>query len=465
MFVSAEVAPFSKTGGLADVAGALPEALVKLGHELLVVTPWYQQLQASPAPLWIGDVQVPFAGGFESVGVGTLERHGVRYAFVGHPSFARPKLYGYPDDVERFARFSRAAPQVAARVGFSPDVVHANDWHSAFVPMLLQRGWHLPAGFPGLPSLFTVHNVQFQGDASLDETLHWLRLGTELTGSYLNHFGRANAMQAGVGFAQHVTTVSPSYAAELQLPEFGFGLDGTFRSLASKLTGIMNGLDTATWDPANDPNLPRPYSQHDLTGKAAAKAALTARFGLDPARPLLALVSRLAWQKGIDLLLDASNRLLEQGWSLLVLGSGDAELERSMSEMFTAQRGRAAGKIGFDEGLSHLIYAGADALAVPSRFEPCGLSQLIAMRYGTVPVVRATGGLRDSVSEGRTGFLFEPASADGLVEAAARARRAYGQPRWRELQLAGMRQDHSWAVSAARYAELYAELEAGVLPS
>src|SRR5690625_2949409 len=300
LFVSSEVYPFSKSGGLGDVAGSVPPALARLGLELLVVSPWYSRLRGG-APLWIGDVDVPFAGGSEPVGVGTLERGGVRYAFVGHEFFRRERLYGYPDDVKRFALFSRAVPQVAARVGFTPDAVHVNDWHSAYLPLVLQRGWHLPEGYPFLPSVLTVHNAQYQGESGLAEVLHWLRLPPELESSYLNHFGRANALQGGVGFADVITAVSPSYAAELTTPEAGFGLEGTFRHLREKLVGILNGLDTELWDPANDPHIPESYDRDDWSGKRAAKELLGRQFGLDSQRPLLAVVSRLVEQKGIDI--------------------------------------------------------------------------------------------------------------------------------------------------------------------
>jgi len=455
LFPAAEVVPFSKTGGLADVAGALPQALARLGHEVLVVTPWYAKLGGGAAPYWVGDVEAPFDGGFEPVGVGVLEKHGVRYAFVGHEDYRRPSLYGYPDDARRFARFSRAVPQVAERLGFLPDLVHAHDWHTGYLPMLLQRGWHLPRGFPGLPSVFTVHNVQFQGEAGLDETVHWLRLGPDLKGSYLDHFGSANALQAGVGFATRVTTVSPTYALEIQTPEYGFALDGTFRALAHKLVGILNGIDTSVWDPANDPVLPAPYSAADPSGKALARALLATRFGLDAERPVLAVVSRLAEQKGIDLVVGGARALLEAGWNLVFLGSGDPGLEAGIARLAGRNEGRVGARLGYDENLAHLVYAGADALAVPSRFEPCGLSQLIALRYGTVPIVRSTGGLKDTVSHGVTGFTFEHATVTGLLWAAGKALRAFGTPAWDRIRANGMAADHSWAVSAAAYSELY----------
>lgn len=461
LFPSAEVAPFSKTGGLGDVAAALPRALARLGHEVLVVTPWYATLKGRQQPYWVGDIEVAYNGGFEKAGVGTLEKDGVRYAFVGHQDYNRPQLYGYSDDVRRFARFSRAVPEAAHRLGFAPNVVHAHDWHTGFVPLLLARGWHLPPGFTYLPSVFTVHNVQFQGQANMAQVLHWLRLGADVANTYLNHFGVANAMQAGVGFAARVTTVSPTYAQELQSPEFGFMLDGTFRSESAKLSGILNGIDVVEWNPATDSHIARNYSVDDLAGKADCKASLCREFGLDSDRPLLVVISRFAEQKGIDLVVSAGQSLVNMGWNLLFLGTGDEALENGVRHLGTSRPGRAAAMIGYDEALSHRIYAGADALAVPSRFEPCGLTQMIAMRYGTVPLVRATGGLKDTVVQGHTGFVFEHATRQGVLWAAEQALKAHATPTWQAMQLAGMRQDLSWDRSAKAYADLYAS----VLPS
>lgn len=460
LFVTAEVHPFSKTGGLADVAGALPGALVSLGHDVLVVSPWYAGLRASPPPLWIGDVPAPFAGGMESVGVGTLERGGVRYAFVGHEDFRRDHLYGYPDDARRFCRFTRAVPQVTERVGFVPEVAHVNDWHAAYLPMVLRHGWHLPSGFSGLPSVLTVHNVQYQGESGIDEALWWLRLPGALAGSAIDHFGRANALQAGVGFAERVTTVSPTYAEEIQRPEYGYGLDGTFRQAGDRLVGILNGLDMQEWDPATDPNLPTPYTAADPAGKVASKAALASRLGFPAGRPVLGTVSRLVDQKGVDLLLAAGDRLVAQGWSLTVLGSGESALERALTALAERHPGTVSVTTGFDEILAHLIYAGSDALAVPSRFEPCGLSQLIAMRYGTIPVARDTGGLHDTIEHGRTGFLFEPPHAEGLLWAAGLAREAFATPAWGRMVARAMRRDFGWTRSAGAYAALYRDVVA-----
>ena len=459
-FASSEVQPFSKSGGLADVAGALPKALARLGHEVLVVSPWYATLNARP--LWIGDVLAPFDGGFEGVGIGTLEREGVRYVFVGHRDYQRDSLYGYADDVRRFCRFTRAIPQAAERVGFLPDVIHVNDWHTAYLPMVLADGWHLPEGWPGLPSVFTVHNVAFQGESGLAETLWWLRLPASLKGSYMHHFGRANAMQAGLGFATHVTTVSPRYALEVQQPSFGHRLDGTFRHIQDRFTGVLNGIDTEECNPATDVHLPRAYSHEDASAKAASKEALERVLGLRPGRPIVGVVSRFADQKGIDLVLAAADRLLDQGWALALLGSGDPVLEAQAAALAARNPGTVGAHIGFDEALAHLVYAGSDVLAVPSRFEPCGLSQLIAMRYGALPLARDTGGLHDTVQHGVTGFLFEAASASALASAAADALRSYGTTAWDTMRHAAMTQDFGWERSAATYAQLYEHVIASV---
>ncbi|MDZ7707479.1 MAG: glycogen synthase [Trueperaceae bacterium] len=458
LFASSEVFPYSKTGGLADVAGALPGALADLGHEVLVVTPWYDGLRADPGPLWIGDVDVPFAGGFEPVGVGTLEAGDVRYVFVGHDDYRRPQPYGYPDDVRRFARFTRSVPAVAQRVGFRPDVVHAHDWHTGYLPLVLTHGWHLPAGWPGLPTVFTIHNVQYQGVSPIPDALHWLRLPLTAGQSGMNHFGSANAMQAALDFASKVTTVSPSYAEEVQRPEYGYGLDGTLRHVSHKLVGILNGIDRNVWNPATDPELPEPFTRDDMDGKRAAGVAVRDELGLDANGPLMGVVSRFADQKGIDVLFGAAGALVERGWRLAILGSGDAELEARAQALAAAHPGAIGVRLAYAEDLAHRIYGGADTLAIPSRFEPCGLSQMIAMRYGTLPVARATGGLRDTIRHGRTGFLFDHATTDGLLWAAEEARVAIEDGRAQGMRHEAMSEDFGWSRSAERYQDVYREL-------
>jgi starch synthase len=464
LHATAEAVPFAKTGGLADVLGALPAAQAALGHDVLVVHPWYARLAVEPPPLWIGDVSVPFDGGHVTVGVGTLEAGDVRFAFVGHPSFQRDALYGYPDDARRFALFSRAVPAVAARLGFLPHVVHAHDWHAASIPALLRHAALLPPGFSGLPSVLTVHNAQYQGWADAADVVAWGRLPGTLAGPLALH-GKGNLLHAGLSTADRVTTVSPTYARELLHPAIGYGLEHAFADLGPRLVGILNGLDLEAFDPATDPALAAGYDAADLSGKATCRTALARELGLDPGRPLLGVVSRLADQKGIDLLIDALPAALAQGWNLALLGTGDPALEAALLAAFAAHPDRLGGRIGYDEGLARRIYAGADALVVPSRFEPCGLAQLIAMRYGTLPVARATGGLVDTIDDGRTGFLFAAAEAPALTAALSRARVAHDDhDRWRGMQATAMATRFDWERAARAYDDLYGDLVAAARP-
>ncbi|MGL4612263.1 MAG: glycogen synthase [Trueperaceae bacterium] len=456
VFASSEVYPYSKTGGLADVVGALPQALVKLGHHVTVISPWYKTLKVGEPPFWIGDEWVPFDGGISICGVGTVEKNSVRYAFVSNEVFDRDALYGFSDDVKRFALFTRAVPQITARLGLKPDIFHAHDWHTAYLPMLLEHGWHMPEGFAHTPSVFTVHNIQYQGNSGLEETLYWLRLPASLKESYMNYFGGANAMQAALGFAHKVTTVSPTYAEEIKSPEYGYGLDGTMRHISDKLVGILNGIDTTTWNPATDTYLPKQYDATTLEHKYHNKQELCRRFQLDVSKPILGVVSRLVDQKGIDFLTAAIPGLLWQDWNVMILGAGDAGLENTIRYYTNTNPGRVGNYIGYDEGVAHLLYAGTDALTIPSRFEPCGLTQMIAMRYGTLPIARNTGGLHDSISHDSTGFLFNSASPEGLLWATGVARGVYAQDwLWRERQAFAMEQDFSWEVSAKKYIEIY----------
>jgi starch synthase len=355
-------------------------------------------------------------------------------------------------------RFASVVPWVAARVGFTPDVVHAHDWHAALLPALLEHAPRLPAGFAGLPSVLTLHNVQYQGVADVEEVLAVAGLPPQLGRSHLVHGGRANLLRAGLGFADLVTTVSPSYARELAGGDHGFGLGDVLRSLGPKLVGILNGLDVRTWDPASDPFIAAPYDVTDVRGKAACRSALLAELGLDDGGPVLGVVSRLADQKGIDLLMAAMPQLLAQGWRVALLGTGDVGLEAAARAAAAAAPTRVAACLRHDEGLAHRVYAGSDALAVPSRFEPCGLSQMIAQRYGTLPIARATGGLRDTIRHAIDGFLFAHGEAASLADAAAQAATAYGRPAWSEMQARAMALDRSWQNSAERYRARYRAL-------
>lgn len=462
LHASAEVRPFAMTGGLADVLGALPPAQAKAGHAVLVVMPWYAGLSGGD-PYWIGDVDVPFAGASLTVGVGTMEQAGVRYAFVGHEDFRRPRLYGYGDDVRRFCLFSRAVPVVAERLGFDADLLHLHDWHSAALAPLLRFGALLPSGYSGLPTVLTVHNAQYQGWGDAAAIVHWLRLPAACT-EVLSHGDHGNLLHAGLMAAEQVTTVSPSYADELR-EQGAYGLEADFRALGERFGGVLNGLDELAFDPASDPLLAAPFDSTDLDGKAACKLALTTATGLTADAPLLGVVSRLAEQKGIDLLLDALPDLLAQGWNLVLLGTGEARLEARVAEAMAQYPGRVAGRLGFDDGFARQVYAAADVLAIPSRFEPCGLTQMIAMRYGALPVARATGGLIDTIDDGHDGFLFEEATPGALTGAMAMARATYDSPaRWLVMQQAAMHRRFGWDLAVAAYDRIYRRTRPGGTP-
>jgi starch synthase len=474
LHVASEVAPYSKTGGLADVLGGLPGALQRLGLDVTVVAPRYGSIDPERFGLarWLR--AVPVALGAETVSVGVYEGRPpggskVRLLLVDHPpSFARPGLYGepggadYPDNARRFTLLGRAALGSCAALDWRPDIVHGHDWQCG--PLLLDatRSSLAPR------TVFTVHNLAFQGlfaESIIDE----LNLPRELWNpDGYEFYGQVSLLKAGLVTADRLTTVSPRYAAEVQTPEQGFGLDGVLRGRADELVGILNGVDYDVWNPERDPFLAERYSAEQLDGKRACKAALQREFGL-PQRsdtPLCGSISRLTEQKGFDLVIAALPQLLEHDLQFVALGTGDPAIERTLAELQKRHPKKVAVRIAYDERLAHRIEAGADLFVMPSRFEPCGLNQLYSLRYGTPPIVRATGGLDDSIvdyeprSATGTGFKFEPYTAQALYETWRRALTAYREaPRdFARLQRRAMAQDFSWDASARRYAELYARL-------
>jgi starch synthase len=453
LYVTSEVHPFSKTGGLADVAGALPVALSKLGVQAMVISPWYVTLNGSPE--LVGTLEVMVAGVPYSVRVGQLERDGVRYVFLGSSSFARDQPYGYPDDVERFVRFSKAVPAALDLLGFVPGVVHLNDWQTGLIaPMLRLANVGLPSvsglDLRAVRIVYTIHNLQYQGRWNPREVLEWSGLPQSTVGlDGLEFFGDANLAKAGINYSDVVTTVSPRYAQEVQTAEFGCGLEGVLWKKG--VTGILNGIDTGYWNPATDSHLTARYS--DLAGKTAARDALVRELGLDRHKPILAMVTRLADQKGLDLLLETLPAVI-QDWTLVVLGSGERTYMSVLEAMCSLNSARVAFGGRFDEALAHRIYAGADAFLMPSQFEPCGLSQLIGMRYGTVPIVRRTGGLADTVPESR-GYGFEPYTLKALTETLARARAEFATPAWMQRAVQGMAGEYGWDRAAMAHLELY----------
>ena len=472
LFVTPEAVPFAKTGGLADVCGALPRALARLGHEVTVVLPRYQSATGHFRLL----AERTLVMGGRSFAARFLEaplEAGAHAVLVDVPElYDRRGLYGignddYPDNAVRFALLARAALFYAGGLAERrPEVIHAHDWQSGLAPVYLARQ---PSGdgAPRPATVFTIHNLAFQGLFPA-ETLPAVDLDWDLfTPERLEYWGRVSYLKAGINFADWITTVSPRYAKEILTPAYGFGFEGILAARRDVLTGILNGADYEHWDPRRDPHLPQPFGPDDLSGKLQAKAELLRAMRL-PAegealdRLTIGMVSRLTEQKGFDLVEQAAPDLLALEATYVLLGSGEERFERFWSDLAARHPERVAARIGFDDPLAHLIIGGADALLMPSRFEPCGLNQMYALRYGTVPIVRATGGLDDTVvnyneRSGRgTGFKFIEYTPGALVRAVRRALRVFRRrAEWRELQLAGMRQDFSWDASAREYVKVY----------
>jgi starch synthase len=466
--IGSEALPFAKTGGLADVLGALPKALIRLGHTVDLVIPRYRGINVGHPSR---SIRVALGGQVDDAEISTLESGGLRTIFVGHSVyFDREYLYGaaerdYPDNPERFAFFCQAALNWAATTGRGYDVVHAHDWQTGLVPVLLNRAE--ATQFARTPSVFTIHNLAYQGvfDASW---LPRLGLGWDLLRvDAMEYWGRISYLKAGILFSDLVTTVSPTYAREIQTPELGFGFDGILRHKSAALVGILNGIDYDQWDPGGDLNLPEPYNASKLRGKGAAKRKLLESYGLpakakDRSRPLIGMISRMVDQKGFDLIAALVDELPKLGAGIVVLGTGDRRYEDMWRDLAARHPTAIAARIGFDEALAHLIEGGSDIFLMPSRFEPCGLNQMYSLRYGTIPVVRATGGLNDTVLDvdpetcRGTGFRFVEYTPEALLGAIRRALAAFGnRPLWRRIQKAGMRQDFSWDASAREYVDVY----------
>jgi len=468
LFVAAEVAPLIKTGGLADVAGALPGALREVGHDVRVVMPRFRQLRERGVA-----VEGPIASSFLPVGERQEELRIWRVAASAAPiymldipaAFERPAIYGDPDDDRRFILFARGVLALIQHLreveGWQPDVVHTNDWHSALVSNYIKTFYAYTFGH--IATVFTIHNLAYQGQyspftlslAGLNEPgLVENTIGPGIAASF-------NFMARGILYSDIVSTVSPTYADEIMTSEYGERLDGLMRSRRDRVAGILNGIDTQAFNPATDKYIAAQYTVDDPSGKPICKAALQRELGLEeaPDKPLLGIVSRLAEQKGLDLLDQAVPWLLRQTEAqLVVLGAGSPQLEYVYRGHASANPQRIAVRIGFDAGLAQRIYAGSDAFLMPSRFEPCGLGQMIALRYGSVPIVRATGGLNDTVREGfeGNGFRFHPYETRFFTDAIGRALTAYrDSDGWAILRARGMHEDNSWAASAQQYVGLY----------
>jgi len=464
LMVASEAAPFVKSGGLGDVLGALPPALAKLGNEVAVVLPRYRGIVLPRARIW--DSLGVYVGPNEFfAGIDEVVRDGVRYLFVDIPAlYDRSGIYynstgDYPDNHIRFAALSQAALGVARYI-FRPDIFHAHDWHAGLLPMYLRETFRGDPTFFGARTVLTIHNLGYQGNFP-PESLSDLSLDRTLFHPFgLEFHGGLSFLQTGIVWADALTTVSPNYAKEIQTPEFGFGMDVLLKSCAPKLMGILNGADYSEWNPETDWRLAARYSAADLSKKRECKLALLREMALrpDPDPPLIGVISRLAHQKGMELVTDAAPRLLRHDVRFVVLGSGEAALETEFRGLASAYPDKIAVRIGYDETLAHRVEAGADMFLMPSRYEPCGLNQMYSLRYGTVPIVRAVGGLVDTVDE-QTGFLFRDYSADALASAVGAVLEAYhDRDAWANRMRSGMSKDFSWDASARQYQQLYQAL-------
>jgi starch synthase len=475
VFVTAELAPFATTGGLGDVSRALPRAAAALGHPVSVVLPLYRSVRSRGLTLEpAGEIDLPAWGGrFRMFRAQEALTPAELYLIEHDGFFDRPGIYGewggeYGDNLERFSFFSRAAIEAIAAVPLSAAIVHANDWHTGLVPALLATVYGDHPLLRSIAPVFTIHNLAYQGRFPAHRLpvtgLPW----SALTMDGVEYYGDINLMKAGIVYARKITTVSPSYAQEIRTPEFGEGLDGLLRARGADLVGILNGIDDEVWNPMTDRHIAARYGVTSLDGKRICKQALIAELGLQIAvdAPLAGMVTRLSAQKGADILLGVADEALRLGIGLAVLGSGERGLEDGFRALAARQADRVGVHIGYDEPLSHRIEAGCDMFLMPSRYEPSGLNQMYSLRYGTVPVVRATGGLDDTVRdpdedrERPNGFKFRRAWGSDLVGAIGRAVATYrDRARWELMMCTGMSEDFSWRQSARRYRELYISLK------
>jgi len=470
LFVASECVPFAKTGGLADVLGALPKVLAQRGHEVAVVIPRYKKIETGTTLL--PAVRVTLGRDVHSASIQdgrTLD--GVRFYFVDYPPFFdRDQLYtvqgqDYPDNAERFALFARAVIELARRV-FTPDVIHCHDWQSALVPLFLRHEFAADAGVGRIPVVLTIHNLGYQGVFPAD-ALDRAALPRELFHmEALEFYGQVNYLKGGIVFADYLTTVSRRYAQEIQTPEYGHGLDGILRRRGERLSGILNGVDYEEWSPETDKFLAANYSAANLAGKLECKKDLLGQFQLptnDLKKPVVGIVSRFAAQKGFDLIAEVADAFLRQNLFLVALGTGEPPYEELFRELAQRFPKKVGVRIAYDNPLAHKIEGGSEMFLMPSRYEPCGLNQIYSLKYGTVPVVRATGGLDDTIepfdprSGQGTGFKFSAYSGPALLECLEQALRVYSKDAraWQRLVRNGMQRDFSWNHSAGEYEQLF----------
>ena len=470
-FVASEGVPFSKTGGLADVVGALPRALAALGHQVSVYLPRYRQTKLTEPATVVRSITIPFDDKYRFASVVTGgSQGGVRFYFVEYPPyFDRDALYGtpagdYPDNAERYALFSRAVIEASKILGV-PHVFHCHDWQSALVPILLRTVYAEDPALREAATVFTIHNMGYQG-LFPPETLPLLMLPWDLfTMSKMEFFGQVNFLKGALTYSDYVTTVSRKYSQEIQTAEYGFGLEGVLHDRASTVSGILNGVDYEEWSPQTDKFAVAKFSPQDLAGKAKCKLDLLTAFGMpaaDAALPVIGIVSRFAAQKGFDLISQIADRLAREQMIMVALGSGDKPYEEMFTRLAKQFPNKIAVKVAYDNAIAHKIEAGADMFLMPSRYEPCGLNQIYSLKYGTVPIVRATGGLDDTIEpwDARTGkgtgFKFTEYIGESLLLTIKQALQAFSdQTSWQVLMRNGMNKDFSWNASAREYGKIY----------
>lgn len=466
LFAASEAVPYAASGGLADVVGSLPKKICAKGHDCRIVIPLYKAIgeEFRKEMTQITTITVDVSWRKQYCGIFMAEKNGIVYYFIDNEYyFARDGLYGFYDDCERFVFFSRAVLEMLRHIDFKPDIINANDWQTALIPVYYNVYYKYQQGYDQIKNIFTIHNIEYQGRYGR-EVLNEL-MGIPLYhANLLEYDGYINMMKGAVETADMITTVSPSYAWEILDPWFAHGLDRILVTKQYKLKGILNGIDYDVFDPEKDKQIAANYSAKNIEGKAACKNALITRLGLDDGdEPIIGIVTRFVGHKGIDLIRCVIEEIVHIGFKFAVLGSGEKIYEDFFREMAARHPGRISANIGFIPELSRQIYAGADMFLMPSQSEPCGLAQMISMRYGTIPIVRETGGLRDSVrdngGENGNGFTFKTYNANDMLDAVKRAKKCYDdQQEWGELVERSMKCDYSWSASADLYIETYKEI-------
>jgi len=476
-FLASEVLPFAKTGGLADVAGALPKYLGRRGSDVHVLLPYYREVsRKAPAPSGSLTFRMDWLGRSQTFTSVEHRADGFTAHFIVNDDyFDREHLYAtpdgdYPDNGERFAFFAKASLAVLKALDVRPDILHVHDWQAAIALAYLRFVFSGDPAFAETRTLFTIHNLAYQGQFPR-EILGRIGLPDGLFNMHdLEFYGKVNFLKAGIVYSDAVSTVSPRYSREIQTPEFGCGLDGLLKFKSDRLFGLLNGVDYAAWDPAVDKLIAAPFTPQDLTGKSKCKSALPLLIGLPPeaaASPVVGMVTRLAGQKGLDIVVEALEGLFELDIVLVILGTGESKIQAALADAQRRRPRQLGLKVAFDERVAHAIYAGSDMFLIPSRYEPCGLTQMYSLKYGTIPIVRATGGLDDSISEfdraagTGTGFKFEAAAAEDLVAAVKRAIIVFSKrDLWRRLVQNAMAEDFSWERAAGEYLKLYETVRA-----